>query len=339
MRTTLLSLSLVLAATTVSAETLKVVSSFSILGDLTAQVGGDKIDHSVLVGSDEDVHVFQPTPQDAKTLAEADIVFVNGLDFEGWLDRLIDASGFDGEIITVSSHIDPIAFGEEDLDDHGDEGHDDHDDHAEEGHDDHAEEGHDDHDEEGHDDHDDHAGHDHGEFDPHAWHNADLAAHYVEEITEALAEADAANADFYEANGEALEADLVALDAEIKQQFANIPEGNRVVITSHDAFQYYGQAYGIEFLAPVGLGTEDKPSAKEVADLIVQIRDRGVTALFVESIVDTRLIELIADETGAKVGGTLYSGSLSDETGPASAYQDMMRHNTKLIAEAFRSGS
>ncbi|MEO0958779.1 MAG: zinc ABC transporter substrate-binding protein, partial [Pseudomonadota bacterium] len=225
-----LALSLVAPTMVRASEPMPVVATFSVLGDMVARIGGEHVALTTLVGPDGDAHVYQPTPSDARAVAGAEVLVVNGLEFEGWLDRLVDASGFAGTRVVATDGIEPIPFEEdgheEHGDDHGDEhvhdehGHDDHDDehgeekHAEEeGHDhdhdhDHAEDkhgddehGHDEHahDDHGHGDHEEHAeaghhDHHHGAFDPHAWHSLSLAVTYVDNITAALAKADPANA-------------------------------------------------------------------------------------------------------------------------------------------------
>lgn len=344
---------------------LSVVASFSIIGDMTQRIGAEHVDVTTLVGPDGDAHVYQPTPADARAVSEADVLIVNGLEFEGWMERLVEATSFSGNMVVATAGITPIAF-EEEHDDHEDhaadkdhdhdhgseEGHDhDHDhageeDHAsEEGHDhdhDHGTEeahAHDDHDDHGHDDHghDDHAGHDHGAFDPHAWQSIENAVIYVDNITAALAQADPDNAGAFYANRAAYVAELEAVGAEIEALMSDLPADRRTVVTSHDAFGYFAEAYGLRFEAPQGLSTESEPSAAEVAAMITQIRDEGITAVFVESITDNRLLEQIASETGAAIGGTLYSDALSGTDGPAGTYIDMMRHNAATLAGALGS--
>ena len=220
-------------------------------------------------------------------------------------------------------------------DEHGE--HAEHDDHGE--HDEHAE--HDDHGEDDehamHDDHaedDEHHAHDHGAFDPHAWQSLRHATVYVDNIAAALSKADPDNAGTYYRNREAYVGELEALDAEIREIVAGLPEGSRTVVTSHDAFQYFGHDYGLTFIAPQGLSTESEVSAQDVARLIHQIRDLGIRAVFIENIADSRLLERIAEETGAVIGGTLYPGALSGPDGPAPTYLDMMRHNAMTLAQA-----
>ena len=311
-------------------EPVPVVATFSILGNMVERIGDDNISVTTLVGPDGDTHVYQPTPQAARAVANAKVLFMNGLEFEGWLERLAEAAAFDGSLVVATTGIDAIAFEE-----HGD--HDEHEDeHA--GHDDHGEEHaeHDDHGEEHgeHDDHDGHAGHDHGIFDPHAWHSLENAVTYVDNITAALAQVDPENAGEYYANRATYVAEIQALEADVKAMMEAVPVDKRTVVTSHDAFGYFADAYGLAFLAPIGMSTESEASAADVAELIEQIRDEGISAVFVESITDNRLMQQIATETGAAIGGTLYSDALSTGGGPASTYLDMIRHNATTLSKA-----
>ncbi len=351
-----LAVSLAAPAIAQSDRPIPVVATFSILGDMVQRIGGEHVAVTTLVGPDGDTHVYQPTPADARAVSEATILVVNGLQFEGWLDRLIDASDFRGVRVVATDGIEPIAFDDEhdqgDLEmrteeaghDHDHDDHDDHDDQAKTGHDhdreEHAEAAMHDHD----DDHDDeahaeagHDHHDHGAFDPHAWQSLGNAVAYVDNITAALAQADPANAaDFYQ-NRAAYVAEIEALDAEIREIVAALPADRRTVVTSHDAFRYFGRDYGLAFIAPQGLSTESEASAKDVVRLIQQIRNGDIRAVFIENIGDPRLLRRIADETGAAIGGTLYPGALSGPDGPAPTYLDMMRHNATTLAQALTS--
>lgn len=317
-----------------AAEPLKVVASFSIIGDLARNVGGDRIDLTTLVGPDGDAHVYEPRPADAAAVARADLVLVNGLHFEGFLSRLTEASGKDVPVVELTRGVTPIAMDEDGhhhedeakADDHGH-------DHDEDGHD-HAKEaadGHD-HDEAGH-------GHHHeGGVDPHAFQSVPNVKIYVANIADAFCDRDAAGCDDYRRNAAAYTAELDALDAEIRAAVDAIPQDKRTLITSHDAFGYLAATYGLTFLAPEGISTEAEASATDVAALIRQIREDKASAVFVENITNTRLIEQIASETGLEIGGTLYSDALSDADGPAGTYIDLMRHNIQTIAGAI-SGS
>lgn len=308
---------------TASAEPLKVIASFSIIADLARNVGGDRVEITTLVGPNGDAHVYEPKPADAAAVADADVVLVNGLQFEGFLQRLVEASGTKAPVVELTKGSD-ILKNEEEHHHDGDEKEE-----AKEG------EGHD----HAHVDEHGHAGHHHhGAFDPHAWQSVGNAETYVKNIAEALCAADAAGCDTYKVNAEAYETKLRALDEGIKATVASIPQEKRTIITSHDAFGYFQHAYGLTFLAPEGVSTESEASAADVAALITQVREDKASAIFVENITNPRLIEQIASETNIKVGGTLYSDALSDASGPASTYIDMMKHNAETIKAAV-SGS
>ncbi|MGX9574962.1 zinc ABC transporter substrate-binding protein AztC [Mesorhizobium sp. f-mel] len=300
-----------------AAENLKVVASFSIIADFAKNVGGDRVDIITLVGPNGDAHVYEPKPADAATVGSADVVLVNGLQFEGFLQRLVEASATKAPVVELTK-------GSEVLRNTLEGGHHDQDKAAkgEEGHAAEAEEGH----EEGH--------HHHGESDPHAWqsvHNAEL---YVKNIADAFCAADAAGCDTYRANAQSYGRQLEGLEAEIKAAVAEIPEDKRTIISSHDAYGYFEHEYGIKFLAPEGVSTESEASASDVAALIKQIRQDKASAIFVENVTNPRLIEQIASETGLKVGGELYSDALSDKNGPAATYLEMVRHNISTIKGA-----
>ncbi len=273
-----------------------VVASFSILGDITQRVGGERIKVHTLVGRNADAHVYQPTPTDAKTLAKARLVVVNGLGFEGWIDRLIKSSGYRDSVTTASSGIRTLARGES-----GDEH-----------------------------DHHDHA----GPSDPHAWQDLANAARYVDNIRNALIDIDPEGRSTYQANADQFRQEIAALDAEVRQNFKKIPKDRLKVVTTHDAFAYFGQAYGISFIAPVGVNTDAEPSAADIGRIIKQIRREKIPAVFMESISDSRLLERIRQESGARIGGTLYSDALSKTDGPAATYLEMMRHNARTLLEA-----
>lgn len=275
---------------------IQAVASFSILGDLVRQVGGDRVSVNVLVGPGSDAHVFQPTPTQARQVSQAQVVFSNGLGFEGWMSRLLKTANYRGQQVVVSQGIKPLK----------DAGH---------GH--------------GHD-------HGHGAPDPHAWQSVSNVMAYAGNIAKGLCEADAAGCDTYKANAAAYNEQLKTLDADIRAQWAAIPAAQRKVITSHDAFGYYAQAYGVKFLAAQGVSTESEASAKGVAQLVRQIKKENIKALFVESISDPRLIAQIGRETGVKPAGELFSDSLSDAQGPAPTYVAMMRANTAALTQAIK---
>jgi zinc/manganese transport system substrate-binding protein len=267
-----------------AADRLNVVASFSILGDLVRNVGGERVTVTTLVGPDGDVHVYVPTPADAKKIADARLLFVNGLGLEGWLPRLVQSAGNNATIVTATSGIAPLKLG--------------------------------------------------SDADPHAWQSPLNAKIYVANIRDALVAADPADAEAFKSNAEAYLAKLDALDGEVRRAVAQIPENRRKVISTHRAFGYFAAAYGIAFVAPLGVSTESEASARDIAGIITQIRASKIPAVFLENISDPRLIRQIAAETGARVGGTLYSDSLTGEKGDSPTYIDMVRHNIKALTSA-----
>jgi zinc/manganese transport system substrate-binding protein len=294
-----------LGALPAAAEPLKVVASFSIIGDFAQNVGGDRIALTTLVGPNGDAHVYEPKPADAVVMADADVVLVNGLHFEGFLQRLVEASATRATVVELTKGVETLATTEEEHEQEG------------ETHEKEAEEG-----------------HERGAIDPHAFQSIANAEIYVKNIADAFCAADAAGCDTYKANAEAYTDKLDALETEVKAAVASIPQDKRTVITSHDAFGYFQHEYGLTFLAPEGISTDAEASAADVAKLIEQVRHDKASAIFVENITNQRLIEQIASETGLKIGGTLYSDALSDANGPAGTYIDMMRNNIGAIKGA-----
>lgn len=316
------------ALTTVSTSVLaadvqpiKVVASFSILADMVNQVGGDRIVVTSLVGPDEDAHVFDPSPADAKALAQADVVVINGLGFEGWIDRLVKSSGFKGKLVVATDGIQPIEITEIKNDGHD---HDKHDDHK---HDSHQH----DHDKHDHDSHAHHNHHDHGDYDPHAWQDLGNAKVYVQNIRDALVQVmPAATTDINLRTDEYL-AEIDALNQKVSARLSQIPAEDRRVIASHGAFEYFAKAYDIQFFALQGWTTEREPSAADVARLIREIKHDKVRALFVENMADPRLMNRISEETGVRIGGELYSDALSAPGTAADTYLKMFAYNADLI--------
>jgi zinc/manganese transport system substrate-binding protein len=265
-------------------DRLNVVASFSILGDFANNVGGERVSVTTLVGPNGDVHVYTPAPSDAKKIADAKLVVINGLGLEGWLPRLVQSSGGKATIVTATNGITPRKLG--------------------------------------------------SDADPHAWQSVANARIYVANIRDALVAADPADAQVFRGNAQAYLAKLDALDREVRQAIAQIPPTRRKVISTHDAFGYFAAAYGIEFIAPEGVSTEAEASARDIAGIITQVKSSKIPAVFLENISDPRLMRRIATETGAKIGGTLYSDSLTDEKGDAPTYIDMVRHNIKTLTGA-----
>lgn len=306
----IVSLFLLSAPATAQEKPLRVVASFSILADIARNVGGPDVEVTALVGPDADAHAFEPTPQDIKTVAGADLVIVNGLGFEGWMDRLAQASGRKDTPIVASQGIEPATMAAEEHD-HG---------HKNEA------EAHEDHEER-----EDHEGHD-VVTDPHAWQDIANVRTYIRNIEKAFAASRPALKDAFKTRADAYDAQLAELDIWIHDTYKQIPAGQRKVITSHDAFGYYGHAYGVTFLAPEGLSTESEPTAADVARLSDRIKAEGIRAVFIENMTNGKLVTQLAKDTGANVGGTLYADALSGPDGPAPTYIGMMLHNTGLIA-------
>ena len=294
-----LTLSVSFAVPAWAAEPLPVLTSFSILADITQQVGGERVTVRRLVGPNQDAHVYQPSPQDVKKLLASRVFVVNGLGFEGWIQRLTQSSQYRGQTVVASEKIKPLAVKTSHGHDHGHR-------------------------------------HDHGKgVDPHAWHNPQHVIQYGHTIAQALAKADPAGASYYQQRAQQFEQQLRQLDQSIEQQFATIPVAQRKVITSHDAFSYLGQRYQIRFIAPQGMSTESEASAASVAKLVKQIRQEKVKALFVENMADQRLLQQISQETNVKVGGKLYSDALSAGA-PAGSYIELMQYNAKNLASALQ---
>lgn len=279
---------LILSPLSAHAEPLRVVASFSILGDLAHEIGGDKITLTTLVGPNGDAHVYEPKPADAVAMTSANLVFINGLGFEGFIGRLAQTSATKAQIITASTGVTPV-IGE---------------------------------------------GEDAGKNDPHAFQSIPNVRIYVKNIAAALCAADAVDCETFKTNASIYDSKLVALDAEVRAAITSIPEAKRTIITSHDAFGYFGHEYGLKFLAPEGISTDSEASAAGLATLVDQIKSSKASALFIENMSDPRLISQISDETGIKIGGSLYSDALSAAEGPASTYIDMMRSNVKVIKGA-----
>jgi zinc/manganese transport system substrate-binding protein len=281
----LIGLVLVTAAYPVRAQDrLNVVASFSILGDLAKNVGGDHVSVTTLVGPNGDVHVYTPAPADAKKVADAKVLVINGLGLEGWLPRLLQASGGRAPTVIATKGIAPLKLG--------------------------------------------------SGADPHAWQSVVNAKIYVANIRDALVAADPADAEVFRNQAQTYLVKLDALDREVGEAVARIPQDHRKVISTHDAFGYFAAAYGIAFIAPEGVSTESEASARDIAGIISQIKASKIPAVFLENISDPRLMQRITAESGARIGGTLYSDSLTDEKGESPTYIDMVRHNIKALTSA-----
>jgi len=290
-------LTVIVGASSVEAQTpekIKVIASFSILADIAREIGGDLTRVDSLVGPDADAHGFEPRPADIQKLMDADLILVNGLGFEGWMDRLVISVGAQSKIVVAAQDVIPLM-----------------------GHHDEA-----------------HGPSQEGMSDPHAWQDVGNARLYARTIAMALIDRDPDHRLEYESNLARYDAALLALDQKIRAAIAAIPAERRKIVTSHEAFAYFEKAYGLEMIAPLGVAPEAQPSARDVAAIIAKIRTEHIPALCLETINDPRLIEQIAAETGAKIAGTLYSDTLSQKKGPAGTYIAMMETNIRTLSAA-----
>ena len=265
-------------------EKVGVAASTTVLADLARNVGGDRVDVVSLVGPNGDIHSYVPSPADAKKLADARLVILNGLALEGSTAQFMRTAAKGAKALVASDGITPLRLG--------------------------------------------------NAVDPHAWQSVANAKTYVANIRDALIAADPADKSTFEANAAAYLRRLDALDAEVKAAIATIPPERRKLVTAHDAFGYFGSAYGVETIAPHGVSTEAEASARDVARIIAQVRAEKIPVVFLENLTDPRLLQRIARESGARIGGTLYLDALTDADGPAPTYIEMMRHNVKQLVAA-----
>jgi zinc/manganese transport system substrate-binding protein len=275
-------------------ERIKVVATFSVIGDIVANVAGDKVDLVTLVGPAGDTELFKPSLADGKSVAEAKIVFMNDLndEFEPWLEPLLKQVKFSGAKIVVSRGAKTLTSIEERAPRNKS-----------------VEE----------------------EIDQHAWLDPKNGVIYVRNIAAALVKGDPANAADYRARADAYIKELQALDAWAKAEIAALPAAKRRFLSSHDSLQYLAKAYGITLLSINGWTNNSEPSAAELARLAKQVRQERIHALFLDSITDPRAMQQVAKETGASIGGTLYGDALSKSGGDADTYLKMLRHNVATL--------
>ncbi len=270
-----------------SAKTLEAVASFTVLADMVRQVGGEHVHVVSLVPPNGDPHEFEPTPDDAKRLRQADVVFTSGLGLEGWFSRLAKSAGYAGEPVVASDGVTTRKMEEDGK----------------------------------------------TVADPHAWNSIPNAEIYVANIARALTQVDPEDAAAFKENAEKYAAKLKELDAYAHAQVESVPKSERKVLTTHEALSYFGSAYGVKFLSPLGFSTENEPSAAAIARVIRQIKAEHVGAYFFENSNDPRLVKQIAEATGAQPGGELYVESLSPPDGPAPTFADMFKYNVdRLVA-------
>lgn len=268
-----------------TAAKLNVVASFSILGDMLNEIGGEDIKVTTIVGPNQDAHQYQPRPQDVKLIKQADLVFINGLHFEMWFDKLLKSSHSKAKIITATKGIKPRMLDKKIPD-------------------------------------------------PHCWHNLTLAKTYVDNVTAGLIAALPHKVEKLKKRQKEFLTKIDKIHEKFSVSFAKIPKKKRVVITSHDAFHYLGDAYGIQFISPLGVNTDSEPSPKDIQSVIRTIKKLEIKALFAEASIDKRLIQQIARESKVTVGGELFSDALSNAKQPASTFLKMAEHNLGALLKA-----
>lgn len=310
---------LVVAGTIRAQEpTLNVVATTTLIADVARNVGGDLVAVTALLPANADSHAYQPTPGDIVTVAEADLLLVNGAGYEAFLNTLLDNAAL-AEVVVVSDGVTVREAGEdepgrvlgEETTCEADEDHE-------------------------HEETEAEGEHEHGPCDPHVWMNPQNVAIWTDNMAEAFAAADPANADTYRANADTYKQQLAALDAEIEQMVSAIPEDRRVLVTNHEFLGYFADRYGFEVVGTVlpGVTTGIEPSPQALTALIELVEAEGVSAIFAEVSANSQLAEVVAQETGIDVVTTLYSESLSEADGPAATYLDFMRTNAQTIVDA-----
>jgi len=264
-----------------------VLGTASMITDMAQNIFGEHADVKGIVPIGGDPHLFTPTPSSVKEISECQLVLMNGLTLEGWLEKVIKNSGTKAEIVTVTEGINTI---KSDTYTNSD--------------------------------------------DPHAWMDAENAIVYAENIMKAAQKLIPEQKEAFSANFEKYKAELVALDSYITKQIQSIPEKQRILITSHDAFQYYGKKYAIELKSILGTSTEADAQTSDRIALEKAIKETGVPAIFVESTINPKTMKTIAKDHGIVIGGKLYADSLGDEDSGANTYLKMMRQNTDMITDA-----
>jgi ABC-type Zn uptake system ZnuABC Zn-binding protein ZnuA len=264
-----------------------VVSSASIFQDMAINIGGDKIEAFSIVPIGGDPHLYEPKPSDAQLVKSANIILVNGLTFEGWINKLIANSGSKAKVYTITEGVDVIKSDRYK-----------------------------------------------NAADPHAWMDASNGLKYIENIKDALVKTDPKNADFYTTNYEKYKSEITALDTYIATEIKKIPEAKRMLVTSHDAFAYYGKRYNIKLNALKGISTEAETQTSDMVRVAKAIQESGVPAIFIESTINPQVIQQIARDNNVKIGGELFADSIGDQDSEGPTYVQMLRHNTDVIVLA-----
>lgn len=298
---------------------LSVVTTTTIIAALAEEVAGEHATVQSILQPGVDPHTFEPSPDQAAMLAEAGLVLMNGIELDDFLIDFIESANADVPIVVVTEGIELLGF-EEAAGHEGEE-----DEHAAEGtidaeHSDEEAE----HEEE------------HGEFDPHVWQDPLRVQQMVDEIATALAEADPENAGDYQANADAYNQQLEDLDGEIRAMLDPIPEANRKVVTNHEALAYFAERYDLDIVGTVipGAGADSEPSARDIAELVELIEHEQVKAIFAEQLIDPKIAEQIASDTGVAIVYGIYTDSVGEPGSGAETVDGMLRANATQIAEA-----
>ena len=268
-------------------QQLKVVSSASIFEDMAKNLGKELISTSSIVPLGADPHLYEPTPSDAVLVSSADVILVNGLTFEGWINELIENSGTKAKVVLITEGITPIESEQYN-----------------------------------------------NAVDPHAWMDANNGLIYAQNISNAIQEADPNNIDIYKRYLQEYQDELRSVDEYISRSIQSIPEEKRILITSHDAFAYFGKKYGIKLSAIMGLSTDADVQTSDIVRVTNTIKESGVPAVFIESTINPKLLERIAADNDVQIGGELFSDSIGDEDSGAHGYIEMLKHNTDVITNA-----
>ena len=268
----------------------KVVASASMLYDIAKNIAGDEVELEMIVPIGGDPHIHEPTPANARLVNKADLILINGLTFEGWINELIENSGTDGETVTVSEGVDVLRSLTYQ-----------------------------------------------NSADPHAWMIATNGIIYADNTRKALVNLIPEKKNVFNERFEEYKARLIELDKYIKAQIATIPEEQRILITSHDAFQYYGRAYGLKLEAIMGISTDAEAQTSDVMRVNEAIRKNNVPAIFIESTINPKMMKQIAKDNNVAIGGELFADSLGDEESSADTYINMLKSNTDTIVKALSS--
>jgi ABC-type Zn uptake system ZnuABC Zn-binding protein ZnuA len=275
-----------------SQDKILAVSSASIFNDMVKNIGGEYVEALSIVPVGGDPHVYEATPEDARIVAKADLIFINGLTFEGWINEVIQNSGTKGKTILITKGVTPI-----ESQDHK------------------------------------------NAVDPHAWMDVSNGIIYCENILAALISVKPEKASYFKKNYETYRNKLIELDQYIIEEIKKIPQEKRVLITSHDAFNYYGKRYGLLICALMGISTEAEAQTSDIKRVIEVIRQRKVPAIFIESTINPKLLNQISQDHKVSIGGRLFADSIGEEGSGGDSYFDMIKSNTDVIIKALSNNS